>query len=147
MSGAGAWSRWIFPIGVYAGAVGAAIHGVTAVLIETNLTGGGGGSPWAVPHILYLAPLWAMVFAAMAAASILFGIAVIRGGTGLPVSATLLTPAPLVLVIAVAATPVPAAAAYLAPAAPNLAHLIFFAALTLLSLGQTRRGMITGRVS
>ena len=140
VSGAGSWSRWIFPIGLYAGAVGAAIHGVTAVLIETNITGAGGGSPWAVPHVLYLAPLWAVVFAAMAAASGLFAIAVIRGETGLPGWTALVTPAPLVVVIAFAATPFPAAAAFLAPAAPNLAHLMFFAALTMVSHRQPRTG-------
>src|SRR5690348_10599998 len=36
LSGTRSWARAVFPLGAYVAAVGAVVHGVTAMMIETN---------------------------------------------------------------------------------------------------------------
>lgn len=130
-------TRLFFPLGAAVSAYGAVVHGVTAVLIETNLAGEGGASPASVPHAIYLMPLWGLVFAALLVVSALFTAAVLTGRTAFPRWFAVANPAVLMVLVAVASLPFPAAAAYVIPAAPNLAHVLFFAFMTVI-LARTR---------
>ncbi len=130
LAGAGRWTALVFPIGIYIGAVGAAVHGVTAVLIETNLHAAGPASPFTIPHAIYLTPLWGVVFAGLILASGLIVAGALGGRSLLPRWAAVVNPAILILALVLVSAPFPKLSAYLAPAAPNLAHLLFFAALT-----------------
>ena len=115
----------MFLAGCYLGAVGAAIHGVTAVIIETG-PAGIEASPVTVPHAVYLMPLWLVLFAVSIAASIAYALAVLGGRTAFPRWAAAINPVLIVLAMIVASLPFPALAAYMAPASANLAHILFF---------------------
>jgi hypothetical protein len=126
------WTRLVFPLGAAISAYGAVVHGVTAVLIETNLAGEGAASPATVPHATYLMPLWGLVFAPALIVSGLFAIIVLAGRTGFPRWFAAANPAVLMMLVAAASLPFPSAAAYVIPAAPNLAHVLFFAFMTVI---------------
>jgi hypothetical protein len=118
-------ARLVFLTGCYLGAVGAAIHGVTAVIIETGPVGIE-ASPVTVPHAVYLMPLWLVLFAVSIAASIAYALAVLGGRTAFPRWAAAFNPVLIVLTMIVASLPFPALAAYTVPASANLAHILFF---------------------
>lgn len=118
-------ARLVFLAGCYLGALGAAIHGVTAVIIETGPVGVE-NSPVTVPHAVYLMPLWLVLFAVSIAASIAYAIAVLGGRTAFPRWAAAFNPVLIVLAMIAASLPFPALAAYTVPASANLAHILFF---------------------
>ncbi len=118
-------ARLVFLGGCYLGAIGAAIHGVTAVIIETGPVGVE-ASPVTVPHAVYLFPLWLVLFAVSIAASAAYALAVLGGRTAFPRWAAAFNPAFIVLAMIVASLPFPALAAYTVPASANLAHILFF---------------------
>lgn len=126
-------ARLVFLAGCYLGAVGAAIHGVTAVIIETGPIGVE-ASPVTVPHAVYLFPLWLVLFAISIAASAAYALAVLGGRTAFPRWAAAFNPVAIVLAMIGASLPFPALAAYTVPASANLAHILFFAIVTLLLL-------------
>jgi uncharacterized membrane protein YtjA (UPF0391 family) len=126
-------ARLVFLGGCYLGAVGAAIHGVTAVIIETGPVGVE-ASPVTVPHAVYLLPLWLVLFAVSILASAAYALAVAGGRTAFPRWAAAFNPVFIVLAMIVASLPFPALAAYTVPASANLAHILFFGvAIVLLS--------------
>lgn len=118
-------ARLVFLAGCYLGAVGAAIHGVTAVIIETGPIGVE-ASPVTVPHAVYLFPLWLVLFAISIAASAAYALAVLGGRTAFPRWAAAFNPVLIVLAMIGASLPFPALAAYTVPASANLAHIVFF---------------------
>ena len=120
----------IFLLGCYLASVGTAIHGVTAVLIETNREAIGGGDLFSVPHAVYLIPLWLILLLPALAVSLLYACLVLTGRSVLPRWMGLVNPAALTIVLAAATAPFPAAAATLVPASANLVHGVFFAMLT-----------------
>ena len=73
-----------------------------------------------------LLPLWLVVGAALAIGSVVFAVAVARGGTRFPRAVALSNPLAVALAIAAASLPVPQVAAFAIPAAPNLAHVVVF---------------------
>lgn len=118
-------ARLVFLGGCYLGAIGAAIHGVTAVIIETGPVGVE-ASPVTVPHAVYLFPLWLVLFAVSIAASAAYALAVLGGRTAFPRWAAAFNPVLIVLAMIAASLPFPALAAYTVPASANLAHILFF---------------------
>lgn len=118
-------ARLVFLGGCYLGAIGAAIHGVTAVIIETGPVGVE-ASPVTAPHAVYLFSLWLVLFAVSIAASAAYALAVLGGRTAFPRWAAAFNPAFIVLAMIVASLPFPALAAYTVPASANLAHILFF---------------------
>ena len=132
-------ARLVFLGGCYLGAVGAAIHGVTAVIIETGPVGVA-ASPVTVRHVVYLLPLWLVLFAVSIAASLAYALAVLGGRTAFPRWAAAFNPVLIVLAMIVASLPFPALAAYTVPASANLAHIPFFALAAIL-LSRADRGV------
>jgi hypothetical protein len=125
-------ARWVVALGFYGSAVGAAVHGVTGVWIRGALgRGAPGGDPLA--EVLaagpFLVPLWAVVGLATTLGSVVFATSVARGRTALAPAFALATPLALTLGLVLAGAPTAWGRAFLVPAAPNLAHVVFFAAL------------------
>jgi len=100
-----------------------------------------------------LLPLW-LVLGALAAAVSLLQVLLCRSGrTAFPRWFAWANPLALVAVIAIASLPSPSLAAYLVPAAPNLAQVVYFALSTALlgradetglSTAPPRRRMVGG---
>jgi hypothetical protein len=134
-------ARIVFPLGCYLAAVGTVIHGVTAVLIETNLEAIGGGDILSVPHADYLIPLWLVLLLPALVVSLIYCGLVLAGSSVLPRWMGLVNPAGLTIVIVAMSAPFPDLAAYLVPASANLVHVVFFAMLTVMvALNRSRNG-------
>jgi hypothetical protein len=116
--------------GFYAAALGATIHGITgaALAAERGMAG-----VTIDPLLLVdrwgtlLLPLWGLATALVVVASWLWARAAWRGEAGVPRWAAWTNPAAGTLVLAAVATATPLTQALLLPAAPNLAHVVFFA--------------------
>jgi len=121
-------ARAIVGLGAASAALGTLIHGLTARMIAGSVRA---GAPALDPLAAVasagglLVALWAAAGAAVLVASLLFARAALRCGE--PWLA-LLAPALGTLLLAAPALASPWLGAFLAPAAPNLAHLAFFAA-------------------
>jgi hypothetical protein len=108
--------------------LGAAIHALTALEIDAAL---GSDAPARDPLAAVAATggtlvgLWAAAAACVLVASAIFARAAAWAGAG---RLALATPVPLTLALVALAVPWVLGRAFLAPAAPNLAHVIFFAA-------------------
>jgi hypothetical protein len=120
-------------LGTFGAVVGATIHGVMGAALHAVSAGAGdGGRPGnslvtLLPFAAYLAPLWVLVAAALLVGSILFAIPVLRGKSVYPRWMALMSPAVLVVMIGSCASVAAWSRALVAPASPNLAHLLFFA--------------------
>jgi hypothetical protein len=126
-------ARAVFVLGAYAAALGAAVHGMTALVILFGRSEGGpGADPVAivVRYAEYLGPLWAILAALSLVASALYAVAVARGGTAFPRWMAAANPMLLVLAAALLAAGSRRLQAFLVPAAPNLAHVVLFALST-----------------
>ena len=135
------YARPLTALGLCGGIVGGTIHGVTSVAIAAGGLGaatqlGSSPVPASSPFAAYILPLWAIVTAAVLAGSVAFTIAVMRGNGDYVRWMALASPAALVVVIGACASVSSAARALIAPAAPNLARVAFFA---LASANVTRR--------
>jgi hypothetical protein len=117
--------------GAGAGLIGGLIHGLTA----SHIHGGGseavaGADP--LTSILTAGPLlpalWGVATLLVVVASVSFAWWVGRGRTPAPTGLALANPALVTIVIAVVGLPSVLLAAFLTPAAPNIAHLVFFLA-------------------
>lgn len=118
-------ARFIFANGVSVGLLGAAIHGVTAISI--GLDNGNGEEP--LNAILNSAPLlilWGIATIQVVLISALFLWYVGFGRTAAPRSAALANPAFLTLLLAFIGLPSLFLRSFLTPAAPNIAHFVFF---------------------
>jgi len=123
-------ARALFLAGAAGAVLGSVIHGLTAVHIGAQLeTGAPGSDPLEslVSGGSLLPVLWALASLLVLAASVLFAWFVGAGATAAPRRAALANPAWVTLVLAVAGLPFVFLRAFLTPAAPNLAHLVFFA--------------------
>jgi hypothetical protein len=125
-------SRTILIVGTILGVLGAVLHGVTGVAVEAQLRAGA-GFPDPVEGLLvfgeYILPLWAAVGLLGLLASGAYVYAVARGRSPLPRWAAAVNPVLLILVMVIASSGSMRLEAFLAPAAPNLAHALFFAFL------------------
>jgi hypothetical protein len=121
-------ARTLAAFGAASALLGTAIHGLTALQIDAALRSAAPAQdPLAAvasggPALL---GLWAAAGACVLIASLIFARAAVRAGAA---CLALATPAPVTLALVAAALPWTLARAFLAPAAPNLAHLVFFAA-------------------
>lgn len=125
-------SRIILIVGSILGVLGAVLHGVTGAAVDAQLRAGA-DFPDPVEGLLvfgeYILPLWAAVGLLGLLASGAYVYAVMRGRSPLPRWAAAVNPVLLVLVMVIASSGSMHLEAFLAPAAPNLAHALFFAFL------------------
>ena len=126
------WPRSASSVAILGGVtavLGAAIHGLTALAIHADgIPGAPAGDPFAtlLASPLLLA-LWIAVALCALAASLVFAVRTARSPARATRRAGLANPALLtVALIGIGLTP-PLARGFLAPAAPNLAHVAFFA--------------------
>lgn len=115
--------------GFAGGMTGAAVHGYTALLIHGSLDAQEASSAAPAEAVLAAGPLllslWAITFTLLLIAAIAFvGLQMQRGqGRSLP---TVANPVVLTVMLMMVGATGPLLAAFLLPAAPNLAHVIFF---------------------
>jgi hypothetical protein len=126
--------RWA---GGGAAVVGAYIHGLTALLIADALARGApGADPFAsvTSSGVELVGLWSLASLLVLAASLAFALQVARDRSALPRWVAWTNPAFGTLVVALTGLALSEPVrSFLAPAAPNLAHALFFAAASLTS--------------
>ena len=123
-------ARFVFVAGALGGAYGGAVHGITGMAERLQAAAGiVPGDPMAFIEQLggFLVPLWIVVAIAIAAGSIVFAAAVWRGDTAFPRWMALANPVALLLLAALLGAQTPLGRAVLVPAAPNTAHVWFFA--------------------
>ncbi len=121
-------ARVLVLVGIAIGLLGAVIHGLTALLIATGLDAAKQASDplGAVADSSALLTLWGVAALLALIASSLFVWFVGRGKTRAPRVAALGNPVLLTIVLAGAGLPFVLLRSFLTPAAPNIAHLIFF---------------------
>ena len=123
-------ARFVFVTGALGGAYGGAVHGITGMAGQLERAAGvAPGDPLAFVARLgaFLVPLWIGLALAIAAGSLVFAVAVTRGPSAFPRWMAFANPLALVLLAALLGAPTPIGRALLVPAAPNLAHVWFFA--------------------
>lgn len=123
-------AHWLFLAGAVGAVLGSVIHGLTAAQISVQLDAATpAGDPLAllVSGGPLLLALWSLAALLVVVASALFFWFVNRGSTVAPRSAGLSNPALLTVALATAGLPHPLLRSFLTPAAPNIAHLLFFA--------------------
>ena len=123
-------------LGAVGSVLGAVVHGLTGALTHAAIRTGASTAPsdlLAIPEAAFLLPLWVIVALALATGSVVFAAAVRRGGTRFPRWMAWCNPCVATGAIAAFVTPFPTAAAFVVPAAPNLAHLVVFAAALLVA--------------
>jgi hypothetical protein len=123
----------LFVSGAVAAFLGSLIHGLTAAYISADLEAAVPGRDpiesvlsWGV----LLPALWGLAALLVLIASGLFLWFVSRGATHAPRSAALANPALVTVVLSAVGLPFVLFRAFLTPAAPNLAHLVFFLVCT-----------------
>ena len=123
-------ARFVFVTGALGAAYGGVVHGITGMAEQLERAAGiEPGDPMAFVARLgaFLVPLWIGIAIAITAGSGVFAVAVARGDTALPRWMALANPLVLILLAALLGAPTPIGRALLVPAAPNLAHVWFFA--------------------
>jgi hypothetical protein len=137
-------ARAVFLLGSLGALLGTVIHGVTAVDIHADLeVGAAAQDPLSLvagwgPTILVL---WALAAALVLAASVLFGWFVTRGSGPAPRLVGLANPALVTVVLFAVGMSTPLLQSFLIPAAPNVAHVVFFGAC----IWAHRTGRVNGR--
>jgi hypothetical protein len=124
-------ARLVTALGACGAVVGAVIHGVTAVALHAHASPAGGSSDAfgdLAPVALYVLPLWTIAAIAVVGASVAFVLPVLRGESAHARWVAATNPAVMVVVIGALAALSSWSRAIVAPAAPNLAHVVFFAA-------------------
>lgn len=123
-------ARALFVLGTTGAILGGVIHGLTAVYIDAAWgTAASAVEPLAAvmnSGSLMLA-LWAIASVAVLVASLLFARYVGTGRTAAPRFGAFANPALVTVVLSVIGAPFVFGRAFLVPAAPNLAHFVFFA--------------------
>lgn len=132
-------ARLVLAAGALGSALGAAIHGITGIAIAAERTqvratppvpaapfAGMAGADVITPYAEFLVPLWIVVGVALIAGSLAFTIAVASGASHYRRWIAALSPAALIVLIGVVGGLLPGKS-LIVPAAPNLAHLVFFA--------------------
>ena len=122
-------AKAVFVAGAAVALLGSVIHGLTAAYIGADLDAGApAGDP--LESLLSWGPLlpslWGLATLLLVAASALFLWFVGRGLTAAPRSAALANPALVTLALAAAGLSSVFLRSFLTPAAPNIAHFIFF---------------------
>ena len=135
-------SRAVFWLGSIGAVLGAVIHGLTALQIHADLAAGAVArdplssvASWG-PTILVL---WALAAVSILLASFVFGWVATRGPNSTHRLVGLANPALVMLVLVIVGMTTPLLRSFLAPAAPNLAHVVFFGACVWAHLAGRRR--------
>jgi hypothetical protein len=133
-------ARAVFLLGSLGAAIGAGIHALTALQIQSDLEAGAPAldpieavASWGPT----LPALWAMAAALVVSASLIFGWRVGRGGGPAPRFLGLANPALITVALVGVGMTTPLLRAFLAPAAPNVAHVLFFAACAWAQYGRS----------
>jgi hypothetical protein len=112
-------------LGIAGGVLGGTIHGLTGLVIHVEQ----GIDPVTLlgRYGSYLLPLWTLVAIGLVAGSAAFALGVGLGRSSLPRWIAAASPALLTLVLVLAGATSELGRAFLVPAAPNVAHGLFFA--------------------
>lgn len=125
--------------------IGAVIHGRTATFIRDRVVAGAPARDpiLAVGESPLLVVLWATAAVLVVTASIAFALAVRRGVPSVPRGLAWVNVASVTIMLAMAGAATPESRAFLVPAAPNVAHIVFFAACARAGecRGQTRESV------
>jgi hypothetical protein len=130
-----AYGRWFLRLGLAAAVLGGTTHALTGLTIHLGRAKGLSGSDFAAvlaPAGTYLVPIWVMLAMAAIAASYFFAAGVLRGRSSLPRWTAPANPIVLILAISLLAAPFAFGRVFVVPAAPNLAHVLFFGILVVL---------------
>jgi hypothetical protein len=125
--------RWMTALGVAGGVLGGTTHGLTGLAIHVELTGGTGGVD---PVTLvgrygnYLFPLWMLIGVALVAGSGIYVAGLLGGRSSLPWWTAIANPLAITVVLVLLGATSALGRAFLVPAAPNVAHVVFFAMAT-----------------
>jgi hypothetical protein len=117
-------------LGVAGGVLGGTTHGLTGLAIHVESTGGMTGMDpvtLLARYGAYLMPLWGLIGVGLVIGSTAFALGVARGRSSMPRWMALANPAVLTLVVVLAGTTSQIGRMFLVPAAPNVAHVVFFA--------------------
>lgn len=123
-------ARRVLLLGAYGGALGAVEHGLTALVLHGEVASGASAADplvVIVRHGAFLLPLWVVVAGFVTAGSLVYARTVLRGGTAYPRWMAAANPLLLLAVLGACAAPSAWLRAFLLPAAPNVAHVAFFA--------------------
>ena len=120
--------RVVAALGVAGGVVGGTTHGLTGLALHVESAGGMGFDPvtFSARYGSYLAPLWALIGILLLIGSSAFALGVARGRSSFPRGLTLANPLCVTSAIVFAAAPSEIFRPFLVPAAPNIAHVVFF---------------------
>jgi len=138
-------ARGVVLVGAYAAALGSAVHGITGVVLRAEGVAGASPSDPAAIVVRYgtlLIPLWVLLAGAMLLATALYVRAIRSRQTDFPGWMALCNPVSLVVLLVVLSLPSVWLRAFLVPAAPNVAHVVFFA-LTTAATWRTGRDVST----
>jgi hypothetical protein len=119
----------LFASGAIAAILGSLIHGLTTAYIGADLEAAVPGRDPLASVVSWGAPLlalWGLAALLVLVASGVFLWCVSRGATRAPRSAALANPALVTVVLSAVGLPSVLLRSFLTPAAPNLAHLVFF---------------------
>jgi hypothetical protein len=133
------YRRWITALGVAGGVLGGTTHGLTGLVIHVEQSGGAAGvDPVTLlgRYGAYLLPLWAAIGLLSIAGSALFAVAVVARRSTLPRWTAAANPAVLTVAIVILGATSRVGRAFLIPAAPNVAHVVFFAIAMLSAAGR-----------
>ncbi|MCP5057902.1 MAG: hypothetical protein GY937_14450 [bacterium] len=129
--GRAAAARAVLGTGLFAAAIGGTVHGVTAVIINAAANAQGDSAEALQAAAAFLLPLWVLLGVAALSASGFYARAVASGATALPRWMALANPLALILLLAAIGGLAGPAQRVLVLAAPNLAHVAFFALVAL----------------
>jgi hypothetical protein len=123
-------ARVVAVAGAAGSVLGAVIHGCTAFFIREGLASGAPAEDplAAVAGSPLLLTLWGAATLLVISASVAFAIALRRGVPSAPRGLAWANPAVVTIALSLAGSVTPMSRAFLVPAAPNLAHVVFFAA-------------------
>jgi len=122
--------------GTVAGVVGGAIHGMTGLGVHLDRVAGVTPltpADFVARHGTFLVPLWGLAALGALLASLAIIWSRVSGAGGVPAAVAVCTPAVVTAALlgVTVVHPAPWTTDLLAPAAPNLAHLVFFGAAAL----------------
>jgi hypothetical protein len=123
----------VFVSGVIMAVLGGIIHGVTGISIEAQVRAGGimkEPIEAIFDYGVFLLPLWGAASILSFIGSVGFARGVASGNSILPRYISIFNPVVLTACVVLAGAATPMLQAFLIPAAPNVAHVIFFGLVT-----------------
>ena len=127
--------RFVLVSGVMMAIIGGIIHGVTGISIEAQLRAEGSHlAPISslLEYGVYLIPLWAIASVLCFIGAVGFISGVISGRTIFSPFIAVFNPVVLTVVVGLTGSMTPTMQVFLIPAAPNVAHVLFFGMVTVL---------------